>query len=94
MSNARDHLTPYIFETCLCIIAISSSARRVPAVGQVNIPLLGPPIVPSIYGARYAHGLFRRGDTQMYVSRGIGLIYPPVRFNCPPEIAVLQLQRA
>ncbi len=62
--------------------------------GQVNIPFVGPPVVPSIYGAKYAQGLFQRGDTQMYVSRGVGLIYPPVRFNCPPEIAVFQLRRA
>jgi predicted MPP superfamily phosphohydrolase len=62
--------------------------------GQVNIPLLGPPIVPSNFGAKYAQGLFQRGDTQMYVSRGVGMIYPPVRFNCPPEIVVCHLQSA
>lgn len=62
--------------------------------GQINIPLLGPPVVPSMYGAKYACGLFQRGDAQMYVSRGVGLIYPPVRFNCRPEIAVFHLQSA
>jgi predicted MPP superfamily phosphohydrolase len=62
--------------------------------GQVNIPLLGPPLVPSIYGQKYAHGLFQRGDSQMYVNRGVGLIYPPVRFNCPPEISLFHLQSA
>ncbi len=61
--------------------------------GQINLPLIGPPVVPSRYGAKYAHGLFRRGDTQMYVSRGIGAIYPPVRFNCRPEIALFTLHR-
>ena len=62
--------------------------------GQVNIPLLGPLVVPSRYGKKYAHGLFTRGEARMYVSRGIGLISPPVRFNCPPEIALFQLQKA
>jgi hypothetical protein len=62
--------------------------------GQVVIPFYGPPHVPSQYGPKYAHGLFSRGDTHMYVNRGVGLIPPPVRFNCPPEIALLQLQKA
>jgi len=62
--------------------------------GQVVIPFYGPPHVPSRYGRKYAHGLFARGDTHMYVNRGIGLIDPPVRFNCPPEIALLRLQNA
>jgi len=62
--------------------------------GQVSLPVVGPPIVPSQYGAKYAQGLFQRGDAQMYVSRGLGLIWPPVRFNCRPEIALLRLQSA
>jgi uncharacterized protein len=62
--------------------------------GQIDIPFYGPVHVPSQYGQKYAHGLFARGDTHMYVNRGIGVIPPPVRFNCPPEIALLQLQKA
>jgi predicted MPP superfamily phosphohydrolase len=62
--------------------------------GQVVIPFVGPLHVPSLYGPKYAHGLFARGDTHMYVNRGVGLIAPPVRFNCPPEIALLELQKA
>jgi predicted MPP superfamily phosphohydrolase len=62
--------------------------------GQVVIPFYGPPHVPSEYGQKYAHGLFVRGETHMYVNRGLGVIAPPVRFNCPPEIALLQLQKA
>ncbi|MGA2602586.1 MAG: metallophosphoesterase [Verrucomicrobiia bacterium] len=62
--------------------------------GQVVIPFYGPPQVPSQYGQKYAHGLFARGDTHMHVSRGVGLIAPPVRFNCPPEIVLLRLQKA
>jgi predicted MPP superfamily phosphohydrolase len=29
----------------------------------------------------------------MFVSRGVGTIYVPVRLNCPPEVAVLTLQQ-
>lgn len=62
--------------------------------GQVNLPLIGPPVVPSRYGAKYAHGLFRRDATYMYVSRGVGMISPGVRFNCRPEIAYFRLHCA
>jgi len=62
--------------------------------GQVSLPFFGPPIIPSRWGRKYAHGLFRRGDTQMYVNRGVGLIPPPVRCNCPPEISFFRLETA
>ncbi|MDZ4742132.1 MAG: metallophosphoesterase [Verrucomicrobiota bacterium] len=59
--------------------------------GQVNIPFFGAPIVPSKYGNKYAQGLFQKGNTRMYVNRGLGSIAPPVRFNCRPEIALIEL---
>ncbi|HUT73278.1 MAG TPA: metallophosphoesterase [Armatimonadota bacterium] len=62
--------------------------------GQINLPLMGPPVVLSRYGNRYAHGLFREGTTAMFVTRGAGEIFPNVRFNCPREIALLTLRRA
>jgi predicted MPP superfamily phosphohydrolase len=62
--------------------------------GQVKLPILGAPIVPSSHGDKYAHGLFRAGDTHMYVNRGLGLIFPAVRFNCRPEITFLHLHAA
>jgi predicted MPP superfamily phosphohydrolase len=37
-------------------------------------------------------GVSRRGGTTIFVSRGVGTVYVPVRINCPPEIAVLTLQ--
>ena len=60
--------------------------------GQVSLPWAGPLIMPSRYGRKYPHGLFTRGDTQMYVNRGIGVTLPPVRFNCPPEISLFRLE--
>ena len=38
--------------------------------------------------------LARSEDTTMFVSRGVGTVYVPVRINCPPEVAVLTLQPA
>jgi predicted MPP superfamily phosphohydrolase len=39
-------------------------------------------------------GLERRDGTSIFVSRGVGTVYVPVRINCPPEVAVLTLQPA
>jgi len=59
--------------------------------GQVALPVFGPLIVPSKYGKKYASGLFKQGKTLMYVSKGIGLISPPVRFGVRPEITQFTL---
>ena len=61
--------------------------------GQVRIPGIGAPILPAM-GAKYPMGLARVGDLQVYTNRGLGLITPPVRFNCPPEITLITLQQA
>ena len=59
--------------------------------GQVCLPLIGPPIVPSRYGQKFARGLAHAPDTPVFVTSGVGAIFPPVRFDCPPEIALLTL---
>ena len=61
--------------------------------GQLNFPLLGAPASLFTKDMRYARGLFRRGETQLYVSTGTGVIGLPVRFGVRPEIAVLRLRR-
>jgi predicted MPP superfamily phosphohydrolase len=38
-------------------------------------------------------GLGRRDSTSLFVTRGVGTVYVPVRINCPPEVAVLTLRR-
>ena len=57
--------------------------------GQSVLPWLGPiaarefPVVA---------GLAQRSGTTIFVSRGVGTIYVPIRINCPPEVAVLTLE--
>ena len=60
--------------------------------GQVKLPLLGAPARFATNDLKYARGLFRRGDTQLYVSNGTGVIGLPVRFGVRPEITVLRLR--
>jgi len=38
-------------------------------------------------------GVARRQNTSLFVSRGIGTVYVPIRINCPPEVALVTLQR-
>jgi len=41
---------------------------------------------------RMLRGLGRRGNTQIYVTRGLGTVVLPIRYGCPPEISVLDLR--
>ena len=43
---------------------------------------------------RILRGLARRGETQIYVTRGLGTVVLPVRYGCPPEVTLLTLRRA
>jgi predicted MPP superfamily phosphohydrolase len=58
--------------------------------GQVRIPGLGPIVLPEL-ARKYHTGLNRVGRLQVYTSRGLGVINPPVRLNCPPEVTLLTL---
>jgi predicted MPP superfamily phosphohydrolase len=59
--------------------------------GQVNLPLIGRPKVPSIYGQRYATGHIVEDQRHLFVTTGIGTSMIPVRLGVPPEIVVLTL---
>lgn len=58
--------------------------------GQVVIPFFGPPILP-VKNKNYSSGLITTAKTKLFISRGIGCSGLPVRFNCYPEIAILEL---
>jgi predicted MPP superfamily phosphohydrolase len=77
---------------------ISSLGERIDLVltghthgGQIVVPFLGQPIMPSKFGQKYRAGLVHDGDRQTYVSRGVGCLLAPVRFNCLPEATVVTL---
>ena len=61
--------------------------------GQVRLPGLGAPMRFATREMKYDRGLFQRGEAQLYVSSGTGVIGLPVRFGVRPEIAVLRLKR-
>ncbi|MFG0245666.1 MAG: metallophosphoesterase [Phycisphaerales bacterium JB052] len=62
--------------------------------GQVRLPFIGTPLVPSRFGSKYAGGLVQGPACPVVVSRGIGMSLLPVRFGVPPEIVEVTLTRA
>ena len=57
--------------------------------GQVNLPLIGTPIVPSRFGRKYTAGHIFENGHHMFVTTGIGTSILPVRFRVTPEIVIL-----
>lgn len=60
--------------------------------GQIRIPPLGPLYLPRL-GRKYPSGRYEVGNMVLYTNRGLGTSWFRVRYNCPPEIAVFELQR-
>jgi uncharacterized protein len=74
---------------------IEAQQLAVPAVisghthgGQIVLPGIGAiaarefPVIA---------GIAQRQGTTIFVSRGVGTVYIPIRINCPPEVAILTL---
>jgi hypothetical protein len=62
--------------------------------GQLVLPWIGALYVPSRLGRRYASGLHRIPSGWLFITRGLGEVFPPMRIACPPEIALLTLRSA
>jgi predicted MPP superfamily phosphohydrolase len=61
--------------------------------GQVLLPLLPIRVKPSdVAHTPQLRGWYRQGDAQLYVNTGLGSVHFPMRFRCPPEIALFTLR--
>jgi predicted MPP superfamily phosphohydrolase len=58
--------------------------------GQVRLPGLERTPAPRL-GRKYVLGRFDVQGMPLYVSPGVGMYRPPVRFNCPPEVTIITL---
>jgi len=61
--------------------------------GQVTLEYFSPDLSPARLITAYVRGWFQKDGSQLYVNRGIGTIFSPVRFGAPPEITVYELKR-
>ncbi len=59
--------------------------------GQVRLPGVGALKLPYL-GKKYDMGLYHINGMALYVTRGVGMIKPYVRFNCRPEITHITLR--
>jgi predicted MPP superfamily phosphohydrolase len=86
------------------LILLAHTPSRLPEAASLDIPLMlsghthgGQIVLPGL-GAIAARefpvvsGAARREGTAVFVTRGVGTVYVPVRLNCPPEVAVLTLE--
>jgi hypothetical protein len=62
--------------------------------GQVAIPVLRRPMLPSHYGERYARGHIVEHGRHLLVSSGLGTSGLPIRLLAPPEVLVVTLRSA
>lgn len=58
--------------------------------GQVRLPFFGP-VIETVNAAKYSLGLYRTQAGPLYVGSGVGWFYTRARFNCRPELALLEL---
>ena len=85
------------------LILVAHTPKRLIEAAALSVPLLlsghthgGQIVLPGL-GAIAARefpvvaGAARREHTAVFVSRGVGTVYVPVRINCPPEVAVLTI---
>ena len=89
------------------VLLLAHDPRRLVEASQLNVPIVlsghthgGQVLLPGVGAVAKAArfpilaGIGRRENTSIFVSRGIGTVYVPVRFNCPPEVAMVTLKRA
>lgn len=62
--------------------------------GQIRLPFIGSPVVPSYFGQRYVYGIVREGRNTIYVTSGIGTSIIPFRLLRPAEVAIITLKHS
>jgi predicted MPP superfamily phosphohydrolase len=60
--------------------------------GQIRVPGMGTPMIPSRYGQKYAQGLVQGPVCPVFICRGVGMSVLPLRLGVSPEVAVLELR--
>jgi len=61
--------------------------------GQIRLPVIGSILRNADCPRAYTHGVWQHGSMVGYTCAGVGCSLLPVRYNCPPEIAIIELAR-
>jgi predicted MPP superfamily phosphohydrolase len=98
--------TPVVVLSHMADVVREASRRGIPVVlaghthgGQMRVPFWGALTTRSSLGAFYDRGRFEfaapnaQGLTTLYINPGIGMSVLPVRFDCPPRWAVVEIGR-
>jgi uncharacterized protein len=105
-TKKQSEIAELVRDASPAMVLLAHDPRRITEAAALNVPLVlaghthgGQVVLPGLgaVAARkfpIAAGTLRRERTTMFVSRGVGTIYVPVRIACPPEVAVLTLQPA
>src|SRR5580700_1654299 len=59
--------------------------------GQVDVEILHQHLNVARYFTPFVQGLYRRGNSSIFVANGLGTIGVPLRLGAPPEVSVLRL---
>lgn len=62
--------------------------------GQVTLEFVHRGLSPSRLVSKYNQGWFEKAGGQLYVNRGIGTIFVPMRIGAPPEMTLYELVKA
>jgi predicted MPP superfamily phosphohydrolase len=87
------------------VMLLAHDPRRLTEAAGFNVPAVlsghthgGQVVLPGVGAVArrrfpVLEGLGSRDNTSIFVSRGMGTVYVPVRINCPPEVALVTLKR-
>jgi hypothetical protein len=103
-TRSSAELAPIIEHTAHTVLLLAHDPRRVSQAMELAVPAVlsghthgGQVVLPAL-GAVAARkfpvlaGVADEQGTSLFVSRGIGTVYVPVRINCPPDVAIVTLR--
>lgn len=100
-----DDMTRVLHKAQDTVILLAHDPRRLTEAAALDVPAVlsghthgGQVVLPGVGAVARRRfpilaGLGSRDNTSIFVSRGVGTVYVPVRINCPPEVAILTLKR-
>jgi predicted MPP superfamily phosphohydrolase len=59
--------------------------------GQVTVEILNQSLNAARFFTPYVYGLYRKGSSSIFVTRGVGTVGVPARVGAPPEVALIRL---